>query len=295
MISRTIIIRKNNTINTIKEFAKIMNIKNYFLCEDSGSDAIDFSFYEKRESWFCYDIYHTVNDGFDYYIEINMYINYNEFLLLLLNASKRGFDICLPNELSESPYILNLFENGHISQVLEDELDNDEVFKIKYDSTLNNELILEQSFKNENFTISIFFYWTYKKGLLVDSISKLLDKFEEPKSLNDFEFLLKNTILKPVLYDYFFNNNNKFAQYYLYHTKLYFYDMAIKIIGKNVFKNYIDYLEERKILGKDFIEIWLTYHEEIHFNSKINAYDELFNIFNFRYKEYETMQETPPS
>lgn len=295
MISRTIIIRKNNTINTIEVFAKTMNIKNYFLCDDRGNNSIDFSFYEKRESWFCYDNYHNVKDGFDYYIEINMYIDYNEFFLLLLNASKRGFDICLPNELSESPYILNLFENGHISQVLEDELENTEVFKIKHESTLNHELILEQSFKNENFVISIFLYWAYKKGLLVDSISKLLDKVEEPKSLNDFKLLLKNTILQPVLYDYFFNNHNKFAPYYLYHTKLYFYDIAIKIIGKNVFKNYIDSLEERKILGKDFIEIWLTYHEEIHFNSTINIQDELFNIFDSRYKEYEMMQETPPS
>jgi len=35
MISRTLNIRKNNRLSTIKKFAKLMNIKNYFLCEDN--------------------------------------------------------------------------------------------------------------------------------------------------------------------------------------------------------------------------------------------------------------------
>ena len=131
MISRTLIIRKNNRLSTIKKFAKLMNIKNYFLCEDRGSDAIDFSFYEKRESCFCYSPYDSVDDGFHYFIDINIYLDYNEFFLLLLNASKRGFDICLPDELSVSPYVFELFENGQVSKALEVELENDDIFKIK--------------------------------------------------------------------------------------------------------------------------------------------------------------------
>jgi len=88
MISRTLIIRRNNRLSTIKKFAKLMNIKNYFLCEDSGSDAIDFSFHEKRESWFCYSTYDSVDDGFHYFIDINIYLDYNEFFLLLILPQK---------------------------------------------------------------------------------------------------------------------------------------------------------------------------------------------------------------
>ena len=132
MISRTINIRKNSSKDLIEEFAKIMNIKNFFLCEDRGNDNIDFSFYEKSEPQFCYETYHSIKDGFDYFLDINLYIDYDEFWSLLINVSKKGFDICLPNELSNSPYDWHLFKNGQVFQVLEDGLDNDDIFKVRH-------------------------------------------------------------------------------------------------------------------------------------------------------------------
>ena len=286
MISRTIHIKKNGITSTIKEFAKLMEIQHCFLCSEREGDKIDFSFYERREPWLCYSKYDNVKNGFDFFIDINIYKDYNKFWLLLVRASKNGFDICLPDEFAISPYVYQLIKNGHVAQVLEDDLDNNKTFKIIKDGTLDNELILEQNLDSKSYIISIFLYWAYKKGLLIESISRILDKLEEPKNLESFNFLLKNSIMKPVLYDYYFVNDNEFPRYYLYDTKLFFYDMATKVVGENVFQDYVNDLEERKIPGKDFIEIWLRYHKIIDFDSGVCSSEELFDIFDFRYDEY---------
>ena len=82
MISRNLYIKGSS----IDDFAELIGIKHFLSFNDMGRPDIDFSFYEKEESWFFYD---EVQGEFDYFLDLNIYVDEDTFFELISRASEK--------------------------------------------------------------------------------------------------------------------------------------------------------------------------------------------------------------
>ena len=96
--------------------------------ENKTLQDFDDSYYKRRESYFHYNLYEDYDKSnkaqFEYYITLDIFtFCYEDLIIMLLEASKEGFIISIPDE-EGTPFDLLLFENSILFKVVE-QLDDD--------------------------------------------------------------------------------------------------------------------------------------------------------------------------
>jgi|GEM_PF-6037130 len=104
--------------DSLNRVAKALNISPDLMIAEFETSDYDF-YTERRNAMFIF----KVRGAFQYKIDLEVFDIEGEaaFFERLISLSKQGIKTALPDEKSESPFVMCLFESGHMRKVFLDE------------------------------------------------------------------------------------------------------------------------------------------------------------------------------